>query len=61
MKKYSKIVALLLALAMVFALASCGGGKSKDMVYVVEAAPPVRPWPRRTAGRSTPWTARPGL
>ena len=37
MKKLTKIFALVLALAMVFALASCGGGKSKDMVYAVEA------------------------
>ena len=37
MKKLTKIFVLVLALAMVFALASCGGGKSKDMVYAVEA------------------------
>lgn len=37
MKKITKLFALVLALAMVFSLASCGGGKEKSMVYAVEA------------------------
>ena len=37
MKKLTKIFALVLAMAMVFALASCGGGKEKTTVYAVEA------------------------
>ena len=37
MKKITKLFALVLALAMVFTLASCGGGKEKSMVYAVEA------------------------
>lgn len=37
MKKITKLFALVLALAMVFSLASCGSGKEKSMVYAVEA------------------------
>lgn len=37
MKKITKLFALVLALAMVFALASCGGGKNESTVYAVEA------------------------
>ena len=37
MKKITKLFALVLALAMVLTLASCGGGKEKSMVYAVEA------------------------
>lgn len=37
MKKITKLFALVLALAMVFALASCGGSKEETTVYAVEA------------------------
>lgn len=37
MKKFTKLFALMLALAMVVALGSCGGKSNDEMVYAVEA------------------------
>lgn len=69
MKNSKKLAALALSLAMTGSLAACGGNantpgsaddnQSAGIMYAVEAVPPAKPLPKKTAILITPCLPRP--